>query len=400
MLQLIVLLLSAVIGAGLLYHYLLLVLGYRAHRHMVTAFSTNHRFAVAIPAHNEEAVIDRTIARLRQMDYPAALCDVHVVADHCSDATAQVASAAGAFVHERSEGPRGRKGYALAWLLKRLLKDPKHYDAVAVFDADSQVATDFLSQVSIILAAGGKAVQGRHVIANPDASLFSALADADMRLNNRLRNQAKENIGLSARLMGDAMCFYRDLLESVPFGAQSLVEDREYGIHLVTQGVRVHYAPDAVSSGQAVSRWSDATGQRLRWYGGGFELQKRYLAPLLATVWSRRSMAALDLVLELSLPSFSTLAMLAVGLALMQFVLLVIGVQTPLMLGIILAAAAFVFPLLGLLAERAPWHCYRAMLLGPAYVAWRVWLGLAVRIRGGRVPWTRTRRAEEQGLHK
>ncbi len=41
------------------------------------------RFALAIPAHNEEAVISETVQRLLQMDYPAELFRVCIVADYC-----------------------------------------------------------------------------------------------------------------------------------------------------------------------------------------------------------------------------------------------------------------------------------------------------------------------------
>jgi len=356
------------------------------------------RFAVALPAHNEESVIGATIARLRQMDYPADQFDVHVVADHCADGTVQAARSAGAMVHERSEGPRGRKGYALAWLLTRLLHSPRHYDAVVVFDADSQVAPDFLSLMNRALATGAQVAQGRHVIANPEASVFATLADADMRLNNRIRNQAKENLGLSARLMGDGMCFRREILEAYPFEARSLTEDREYGIYLVTHGVRVRFVPQAVSVGQATARWSDATGQRLRWYGGAFDLQKRYLGSLLASAWRNRSLDAFDSALELSLPPFSVLSVLAVGLVIFQAVLGTFRVSSSFAVSAFLAVVAFAYPFWGLLAERAPWQSFRALIYGPAYAAWRVWLGLMVRVRRGRVPWIRTRRAEEERL--
>lgn len=73
-----------------------------------------HRFAIAIPAHNEAGVIGRTISTLRQMDYPPHLFDIHVVADHCSDTTAEAARRAGATAHERNDGPRGGKGAAAA----------------------------------------------------------------------------------------------------------------------------------------------------------------------------------------------------------------------------------------------------------------------------------------------
>ncbi len=395
-----ILLVQAIVGLGLLYHYVLLTTGGSPHRSAAHGVSSEDflHFAVAVPAHNEESVIGATVARLRQMDYPKGQFDVHVVADYCSDATAQTARSAGAIVHERSEGPRGRKGYALAWLLARLLHSPRHYDAVVIFDADSQVASNFLSLMNRARAAGAQVAQGRHVIANPAASVFSALADADMRLNNRIRNQAKENLGLSARLMGDGMCFRREILETYPFGARSLTEDREYGVYLATRSVRVRFVPEAISVGQATARWRDATGQRLRWYGGAFELQKRYLGPLLASVWKNRSLDALDHALELSLPPFSALSVLAGGLVIFQTVLGMHRVSSSFALSALLAIMAFVYPFWGLLAERAPWRSFCALIYGPIYAAWRVWLGLVVRARRGRVPWIRTRRAEEERL--
>jgi hypothetical protein len=263
-------------------------------------------------------------------------------------------------------------------------------------------------------------VQGRHVIANPQASAFSTLADADMRLNNRIRNQAKENLGLSARLMGDAMCFRREVLEAYPWvGSDSLTEDREYGIYLLTQGVRVHFASEAISLGQATSRWRDATGQRLRWTGGASQLRKRYLRRLLATAWRQRNLDALDRALELALPPFSWLCLMPLGLVLLQLALgagslveafsdgvswadladLVDGTQATLSVSVLLAATAFVYPFVGLLAERAPLRSLVvALIYGPVYAVWRVWLALVVRSRQGRVQWIRTRRAEEVEL--
>ena len=58
-----------------------------------------HRFLIAIPAHDEERVIARTVQRLRELDYPSDLYAIHIVADHCSDATAALARQAGAVVH-------------------------------------------------------------------------------------------------------------------------------------------------------------------------------------------------------------------------------------------------------------------------------------------------------------
>ncbi|NIV29344.1 MAG: glycosyltransferase [Anaerolineae bacterium] len=391
-------LVQLVVAFGLAYYYVLLATGGRPRRSAASGAKAQSflRLAVAVPAHNEESVIDATVTRLCQMDYPAEWFDVHVVADHCSDSTAEAARSAGATVHERFQAPRGRKAFALQWLLARLLGDPRDYDAIVVFDADSQVDPAFLRLMNIALAGGARVVQGHHVIANPEASVFSALADGDMRLNNRMRNQAKENLGLSARLMGDGMCFHRETLEQHPFETRSLTEDREYGIHLVACGERVRYVPEAISAGQAVARWRDATSQRMRWYGGVFALPRQHLRPLLSLAWRERNWAALDLALELSVPSFSTLSLLAMGLVILQGLLLLLGAPSPLLVSGFSAAAAFLLPLLGLAAERAPRTSFQALVFAPAYAAWRVSMGLAVRLRRGRVNWVRTRRAEEQ----
>ena len=396
-LYVLVLLVQGIVGLSLLYYYLLLIAGRPAsHEKRASEAASPFRFAVAIPAHNEESVIGATVDRLRQMVYPEALYDVHIVADHCSDATAHVARASGAIVHERVKGPRGRKGYALAWLLKRLMADRRHYDAIVVFDADSRVKPDFLEHVAASLATGAQVVQGRHVIANPESSTFAALADADMRLNNLIRNQAKENLGLSARLMGDGMCFGREALAKHPFDMSSLTEDREYGIYLVAQGMRVRYEPQAISVGQATARWTDATGQRQRWYGGAFELQKRYMGKLLRAAWRQHSLDALDSALELALPPFSVLCVLSSGLVVVQGILLLAQVDTPLFASIALTALVLMYPMLGLRIDRAPISSFRTLLLGPLYALWRVWVGLTVRLRRGRVPWVRTRREEER----
>lgn len=400
LLEVMIALVGLVLAAGLAYLYFLLFAGRSpASAKGEPARPFRLRFAVAIPAHNEAAVIGNTVQHLRQMAYPADLYDIHVVADHCTDDTAAVARAAGAEAHVRQEEPRGRKGYAIEWLIRRLLADPRRYDAIAIFDADSQVAPGFLAAADRLLAEGAQVVQGRHVISNPQASRFALLADADMRLNNLIRNQAKENLGLSARLMGDAMVLRREILEQHPWlEAGSLTEDRAYGIYLVTQGVRIRHAADALSYGQAVTRWGDATPQRKRWYGGAFDLQRRYV-PRLWKLAQRGNPDALDKLLELVLPPFSLLALGAGVLFLLQLLLarLVAWPLALLMFAVILVVPAFLYPFLGLLATRAPARTYGALLAGPFYILWRAWLSLWVRIRYANIAWVRTHHTNSRG---
>ena len=51
----------------------------------------NHRFAVVVSARNESAVIADLIHSIKVQNYPQELIDVFVIADNCTDDTAEVA---------------------------------------------------------------------------------------------------------------------------------------------------------------------------------------------------------------------------------------------------------------------------------------------------------------------
>lgn len=51
-----------------------------------------HRFAAIISARNEENVIGSLIASLKAQNYPRELLDIYVIADNCTDRTAQTAA--------------------------------------------------------------------------------------------------------------------------------------------------------------------------------------------------------------------------------------------------------------------------------------------------------------------
>lgn len=381
------------------YHYLLALVSLRAPRPSPMPLCPRTHFAVAIPAHNEETVLSATLHQFQRQEYPHDLFDVHVVADHCTDATVEIARRAGAIVHERNSLPQGRKAYALQWLLARILNSEADYDAVAIFDADSWVAPDFLRVMDSYLIEGHRVLQGQHIISNPQDSPLAAMAAVDMRLNNRLRNQSRRNIGFACRLMGDAMVFEADILREYGWLGNSLTEDREYGYELLLRGIRAVYVPEAHSFGQAASDWKQAEPQRLRWYQGLVAMQHRLTARLLIGAIRHRSVVLLDGALELLMPSYSFLLALTVLTLGVVSVSHIMSLPLYSLLGVtgslLLVVAWGFYPWLGLIIDRAPLWAFKALLLGPAYLAWRLWISLLVRLRGDHITWVRTRRREE-----
>lgn len=49
------------------------------------------KFALIVAAHNEELVIGNIIESLKMMDYDKKLYDIFVIADNCTDKTAEIA---------------------------------------------------------------------------------------------------------------------------------------------------------------------------------------------------------------------------------------------------------------------------------------------------------------------
>ena len=384
---------------GLIYYYLLLIASLLPPRRSHPQNELQASFAVAIPAHNEEAVIRETVESLFVQNYPRELFDVYVAADHCTDRTAEMARESGAICFERLDEPHGRKAYPLRWLFEHILSSEKAYDAIVVFDADSRVHAGFLHAMNKELASGKTVLQGKHIVANASQSAFSRLADVDLRLNNLLRNKARSSLGLSARLMGDAMCFRVDIVQQHGWPVDSLAEDRGFGLYLLGQGIRTAFVPEAMSFGQAALGWQSGSKQRLRWFGGALQIRRRFLPELVRTVLRRFDPAALDQAVELLLPPFSALAMLSFCCAMAQLLFSRLRPLASLPLLLLVSLLWVAFPFLGLLIDKAPASAFFSVLYGPIYLVWRVTLGLKARIMGDRVTWVRTARQEETSRH-
>ena len=134
----------------------------------------NHKFMAIIPAHNEEAVVANLVESLKHQDYPKELYDIYVIADNCTDKTAEVARKAGAIVYERFDETKKTKGFALNWFLGQKIEEDADYDAFCIFDADNIVDVNFLKNMNKKLCQGEDVVQGYRDIKNPTDNWITA----------------------------------------------------------------------------------------------------------------------------------------------------------------------------------------------------------------------------------
>ncbi|HOJ12261.1 MAG TPA: glycosyltransferase family 2 protein, partial [Clostridiales bacterium] len=114
------------------------------------------KFALVIAAHNEELVIAHIIDSLFRQSYPKEFFDVFVIADNCTDMTAEIAEGHGAKVFVRENDTERGKGYALEWMFNKIFTMEEKYDAISVFDADNLVSSNYLYEMNKQLSKGYK----------------------------------------------------------------------------------------------------------------------------------------------------------------------------------------------------------------------------------------------------
>ncbi len=233
------------------------------------------KFAILIPAHNEQDVIDKLITNLKKLDYPDDFYRIIVIADNCTDNTAQVARESGAIVWERRDPLRRGKQYTLDWAFRRVLKEG-NFDAVCVFDADNLVSLNFLRKVNEKLLSGEKVVQCYLDTKNPLDTWITKAYALGYWISNRVFQLARWRLGFSAVLGGTGFSLRRDIVERYALGLTSLTEDLELTVKLNLKGIKVGWIHDAKVYDEKPLTLKDSWYQRLRWMRGHWDVALRY----------------------------------------------------------------------------------------------------------------------------
>ncbi len=357
--------------------------------------AANSSFAILVPAHNEELLIGATLSSLARLEYPADRYAVHIIADNCTDHTAEIARAAGAnvHVHERTDTEKRGKGYALAWAFDLLMRGDTHYDAYIVLDADAVVEPAFLTALARGLARGGLALQSHNAVLNAAESATSALRWLALSLMNYIRPLGRNVLGGSSTLTGNGMCLTHEMLTRHPWQAFGLSEDYQYYLSLVASGEKVLFVPDANVRSVMPTTARQLKTQDIRWETlspDASSWQRRIAWRLFTLGLRRHSWARLDALAELLTPPLSTLAggcalLLVAAIALTAPLQIIIAA---LLTGALLAYVGSAFALL-----RPPWGVYRALVYAPAYIVRKLWIYFVLRrLRKNTTTWVRTSR--------
>ena len=266
----------------------------------------NHKFMAIIPAHNEAAVIVNLIESLKKQNYSKHLYDIYVIADNCTDNTAELSREAGAIVYERFDSEKKTKGYALQWFLAQKIEEDAKYDAFFIFDADNIVDENFIKNMNKKLCQGEDVVQGYRDIKNPADNWITAGYAIFYWTMHRFYHLARYNLGLSPLLNGTGFMVRFDTIKPEGWQTKTLTEDIEFSLKRIIKGKRLGWATDAIVYDEQPLGFKQSWKQRTRWTVGHMQCIKEYTKPLAIAVKENRTLMNIDGILYIigSIPMF------------------------------------------------------------------------------------------------
>lgn len=242
--------------------------------------------SILIPAHNEENTIESTIRSVCNSEYKKhgeSNFEVIVVNDGSTDTTGEILSRLKKEIPElrivTRHPPRSGKGKG--FVLNDALTLSKG-EIIGVFDADTQISTDYLMTVVQYLNGDGiDGVQSRVKMWNKNENFLARMQHVEFAsFGNTLI--AKDNLGFSGFLGGNGQFVRKQaIIDSGRWDGFAVTEDLNLAIKIILNGGKIRYCKDVAVYQEAVTTWKAFFRQRIRWAIGNFETLFVYLPQIL-----------------------------------------------------------------------------------------------------------------------
>ncbi len=251
-----------------------------------------HSFAVLISARNEEKVIGDLLRSINAQTYPSERITTFVVADNCTDNTADVSRGEGAIVYERNDLTKIGKGYAIDFLLQKINHEyPEDaFDAFFVFDADNVLEPNYIEEMNKTYSDGYKIITSYRNSKNYGDNWISAGYGLWFLREARFLNGSRMLLGTSCAVSGTGFMFDRSAVENGTDGKKEwhyflLTEDIEFSTSKIIGGERIGFCPDALFYDEQPITFRQSWRQRMRWAKGYLQVFKHYGRELIAGIF-------------------------------------------------------------------------------------------------------------------
>ena len=258
-----------------------------------------NKFGVVICARNEENVIGNLLDSINRQDYPSELVKIFLVADNCTDNTAQVGRDHGATVIERFNNELVGKGYALDMLFKKLLDEKDDCDAYIIFDADNLVDKNFIKEMNVNFNRGYAALTSYRNSKNYGTNWISAGYSLWFLREAKYLNNARMRLGTSCAISGTGFCVSRDIIaRNGGWPYHLLTEDIEFSADLIVKGEKIGYSGNSIVYDEQPETFKQSWKQRMRWAKGFYQVFGKYGGKLFGGIF-RGSFACYDMFMTI-----------------------------------------------------------------------------------------------------
>lgn len=276
--------------------------------------------AILVPAHDEESVIGATLASIARRKRPEDR--VLVIADNCSDRTAQVARAAGAEVLIRTDAERRGKGYALQLGIDALKSAPP--SGIVVIDADCEIGDSAFEHIAAAMAATGRPAQMLCLMRAPDgAPARRRIAAFAWILINKVRMRGLQRLSGGARLTGAGMALPWSVAERIDLATGEIVEDLALSSRLTAEGAAPVLVERALVESVFPVSDAGAVTQRARWENGSLRLALSVAPGLMVRSLTKADFRLACAAVDLAIPPmavFGAAITAALGLSLIPLI--------------------------------------------------------------------------------
>ena len=260
-----------------------------------------HRYAFFIAAHNEEPVIANLVRSIKEQDYPSELIDIFVVADACTDNTAEEARRAGAIVYERNDLARKGKSWVMDYGFDRILKEyPGKYEAFFIFDADNLLARNYVTVMNDAFDMGYMACTSYRNSKNFGSSWISSAYATWFLREARFLNNARMLCGTSCAVSGSGYLVSAKIVEGMQgWQFHTLTEDIQFSTFCAIHGVKIGFAPAEFFDEQPIT-FAASWKQRMRWTKGFYQVFFTYGKHLIKSIGMFHRFAAYDMLMTIA----------------------------------------------------------------------------------------------------
>lgn len=280
----------------------------------------NHRYAVVIAARNENTVIGNLIDSIKKQKYPQNLIDIFVVADNCTDNTADVARRAGAIVYERFNTQLVGKGYALSYVLNQIAQDygENTYEGYFVFDADNLLDENFVAEMNKQFDKGYRILTCYRNSKNYASNWISAGYSLWFLRESKYLNYPRMLLNTSCAISGTGFLIHNDIIrKNHGWKHHLLTEDIEFSVDNVINGETIGYCGSAKLYDEQPCTWKQSWTQRLRWSKGFYQVLGKYGKRLVKGFVVDRRFSCYDMFITIAPAIFVTLSSIIMNLIFM-----------------------------------------------------------------------------------